>query len=149
MSLKDTIQKEMIVAMKAKDQDSLRALRAIKSSILLAETETGSGDVLSEETEMKILAKAVKQRKDSATIYKEQNREDLYEKEMVEVEIIEKFLPEQLSEQKVEENVKAIITQTGASSMKDMGKVMGMATKQMAGKAEPKTISAMVKKLLS
>ena len=150
MSLKEKIQSEMKTAMKAKDQDSLRALRAIKSLILLAETEKGSGDDgLSEEAEMKLLAKAVKQRKDSAAIYKEQGRDDLYENEMVEVKVIEKFLPEQLSEEEVEAKVKVIIEQVGASSMKDMGKVMGMATKQMAGTAEPKVISALVKKLLN
>lgn len=149
MSLKDTIQSSMKEAMKAKDQDALRALRAIKSLILLAETETGSKEELAEEEEMKILAKAVKQRKDSAAIYKEQNREDLYEKEMVEVAIIEKFLPQQLSEEEVEAKVKAIIAETGASSMKDMGKVMGLATKQLAGVADPKQVASIVKKSLS
>ena len=149
MTLKEKIQNEMKTAMKAKDQDSLRALRAIKSMILLAETEKGGGDGLTEETELKILAKAVKQRKDSAAIYEKENRTDLYETEMAEIAVIERFLPAQLSDEEVEAKVNAIIAETGATSMKDMGKVMGMASKQMAGVASPKKISEIVKKQLN
>lgn len=149
MSLKDKVQSAMKDAMKAKDQDALRALRAIKSKILLAATEVGSQDELTEEEELKLLAKEVKQRKDSAAIYKEQDRPDLYDKEVAEIEVIERFLPAQLSDEEVEAKVKAIIAQTGASSMKDMGKVMGMATKEMAGVADPKQVSGLVKKLLA
>ena len=136
-------------AMKAKDQDALRGIRAIKAKILLAETESGSSGELTEEQELKLLAKEVKQRKDSAAIFKEQNRQDLYDKEIAEIAVIERFLPAQLSDEEVEAKVKAIIEQTGASSMKDMGKVMGLASKELAGVADPKKISALVKQLLS
>ena len=136
-------------AMKAKDQDALRGIRAIKAKILLAETESGSSGELTEEEELKLLAKEVKQRKDSAAIFKEQNRQDLYDKEIAEIVVIERFLPAQLSDEEVEAKVKEIIAQTGASSMKDMGKVMGVASKEMAGVADPKKISALVKQLLA
>lgn len=149
MSLKETIQSEMKVAMKAKDQDSLRTLRAIKSMILLAETEKGAGDELTEATEMKLLAKAAKQRRDSAQIYKEQERDDLYQIEISELAVIERFLPAQLSEEDVKNIIEEIIAETGASSMKDMGKVMGMATKKLAGQADPKLVSTLVKGILS
>ena len=149
MSLKEKIQAEMKTAMKAKDQAALRTLRALKSMILLAETEKGAGDELTEDAEMKLLTKAAKQRKDSAQIFKEQGREDLYEKEAEELAIIERFLPEQLSEEEVTKVVEAIIAETGASSMKDMGKVMGLATKKLAGQAEPKLVSSLVKAKLS
>jgi len=149
MSLKDKIQSEMKTAMKAKDQDTLRALRALKSMILLAETEKGAGDELTEDAEMKLLTKAAKQRRDSAQIFKEQGRDDLYEKEVSELVVIERFLPEQLSEDDVKKIVASIIAETGASSMKDMGKVMGLATKKLAGQADPKLVSTLVKSILS
>lgn len=150
MSLKDRVQEAMKGAMKAKDQDTLRALRDIKSLILVAETAEGrKGEPLTEEEELKLLAKAVKQRKDSAAIYREQQRADLYEKEEAEAAVIERFLPAQLSAEEVEAKVKEIIAAVGASSMKDMGKVMGQATKALAGVADPKAVSALVKRLLA
>ena len=149
MSLKDKIQDAMKTAMKAKDQGALRALRAIKSAILLAETEVGGKEGLTEEEELKLLSKAVKQRKDSAAIYKEQNRDDLYATEVAEIAVIEQFLPEQLSEEEIKAKVEAIIEATGASSMRDMGKVMGQANKQMAGVADPKVVASLVKQALS
>ncbi|MGB0524145.1 MAG: GatB/YqeY domain-containing protein [Flammeovirgaceae bacterium] len=149
MSLKEKIQSEMKTAMKAKDQDALRALRAIKSMILLAETEKGASEELTEDAEMKLLTKAVKQRRDSAQIYKEQGRDDLYEKEVSELNVIERFLPEQLSDEDVAKIVRGIISEVGASSMKDMGKVMGLSTKKLAGQADPKLISTLVKSILS
>lgn len=148
MSLQADVMTAMKAAMKAKDTVALQALRAIKSAILLAQTEAGSKE-LSEEDEIKMLQKLVKQRKDSAAIYTEQGRADLAEPELAEAAVIEQFLPEQLSEEEVEKVVVAIIAKTGAESMKDMGKVMGMASKELAGKADGKTISAVVKKLLS
>lgn len=149
MSLKEKIQSEMKTAMKAKNQDALRTLRAIKSMILLAETEKGAGDALTEEAEMKLLTKAAKQRRDSAQIYQEQGRDDLYQTEITELAIIEQFLPEKLSDEEVEKIVRGIIEETGASSMKDMGKVMGLSTKKLAGQADPKMISSLVKQILS
>lgn len=131
-----------------KDKDSLRALRAIKSLILLAETEKGSGGELSEDAEMKLLTKAAKQRKDSIAIFEEQGREDLAATERSELVIIEKFLPKQLTEAEVEEEVKNIINESGASGPQDMGKVMGMASKKLAGKADGKLISSLARKLL-
>ena len=139
----------MKAAMRAKDSTKLEALRAIKSGILLANTESSSKDGLSEEEEMKLLQKLVKQRKDSAQIYKEQGREDLAEPEIAQAEVIEQFLPEQMSEADIEEEVEKVIAETGASGMQDMGKVMGMASGRLAGKADGKTISAIVKKKLS
>ncbi|GLB49104.1 GatB/YqeY domain-containing protein [Neptunitalea lumnitzerae] len=149
MSLQADIMTAMKTAMKAKDSVSLEALRAIKSAILLAQTETGSKEELTEDDEIKILQKLVKQRKDSAAIYTEQGRADLAEPEIAQAAVIEQFLPEQLSEEEVEKVVKDIIAKTGAESMKDMGKVMGMASKELAGKADGKTISTIVKKSLS
>lgn len=149
MSLQADIMTAMKEAMKAKDTVSLEALRAVKSAILLAQTETGAKEEISAEDEIKLLQKLVKQRKDSAAIYTEQNRPDLAEPEIAQAAVIEKFLPEQLSEEKVAEIVQGIIAQTGAEGMKDMGKVMGMASKELAGKADGKTISTIVKKLLS
>jgi uncharacterized protein YqeY len=139
----------MKVAMKAKDALTLQALRSVKSAILLAQTETGAKDTLSEADELKILQKLVKQSKDSATIYNEQGRADLADPEMVEAAVIEQFLPEQLSEEEVAKVVDEVIAQTGASSMKDMGKVMGMTNAKLAGKADGKTISGIVKERLS
>lgn len=136
-------------AMRAKDAVKLEALRAIKSGLLLAQTETGSKEAISEEEEIKLLQKLVKQRKDSAAIYKEQNREDLAKPELDQAAVIEQFLPEQLSEAEVEAKVDEIIAQTGAEGMKDMGKVMGLASQALAGKADGKTISTIVKRKLS
>ena len=149
MSLQDKVMVEMKAAMKAKDSAKLEALRAVKSAILLANTESSSKDGLTEEEEMKLLQKLVKQRKESAQIYKEQGREDLAEPEMKQAEVIEQFLPEQLSEAEIEAKVDEIIAKTGASGMQDMGKVMGMATGDLAGKADGKTISTIVRRKLS
>lgn len=140
---------EMKDAMRAKDAVKLEALRAIKSGLLLAQTETGSKEAISEEEEIKLLQKLVKQRKDSAAIYKEQNREDLAKPELDQAAVIEQFLPEQLSEAEVEAKVDEIIAQTGAEGMKDMGKVMGLASQELAGKADGKTISTIVRRKLS
>ena len=136
-------------AMKAKDQDALAALRAIKSAILLAQTESGSKEELSEDQELKLLQKLVKQRKDSAAIFSEQGREDLAGPELAQVEVISKFLPEQLGEEEVTNIVKEIIETTGAQGMKDMGKVMGQATARLTGKADGKLISGIVKSILA
>lgn len=150
MSLQKKVMTAMKDAMKSKDQTALTALRAVKSAILLAQTESGASGELSEEQEMKLLQKQVKQRKDSAAIFVEQGREDLAAPELAEAAVIEQFLPEALSEEEVEKAVVAVIEQTGASGMKDMGKVMGMVTKQLAGQADGKTISTIVKaKLMS
>ena len=148
MSLQEKVMGAMKTAMKDKDQTALAALRAIKSEILLAQT-SGSDAAMTEADEIKILSKLVKQRKDSAAIYTEQNRPDLAEPELAQAEVISKFLPEQLSEEEIAKTVDAIISQTGASGMKDMGKVMGLATGQLAGKADGKTISKIVKQKLS
>ncbi|MBT8255467.1 MAG: GatB/YqeY domain-containing protein [Bacteroidia bacterium] len=149
MSLSTQITEAMKEAMKSKDSMSLQALRSIKSAILLAQTETGAKEELSTEQELKILQKLVKQRKDSASIFKEQGRDDLAEPELEEAKVIQQFLPEQMSEEDVAKVVDEIIAQTGASSMKDMGKVMGMANGRLAGKADGKTISGIVKQRLS
>ncbi|GLB51171.1 aspartyl-tRNA amidotransferase subunit B [Neptunitalea chrysea] len=149
MSLQADIMTAMKEAMKAKNTVALEALRAVKSAILLAQTETGSKEELSQDEEIKLLQKLVKQRKDSAAIYTEQGREDLAEPEIAQAAVIEQFLPEQLSEEEVEKVIKDIIAKTGAESMKDMGKVMGMASKELAGKADGKTISTIVKKALA
>ena len=134
--------------MLARDQDRLRTLRAIKSLILLAETEKGAKEEISEDVEMKLLQKAAKQRKDSLDIYVQQGREDLAAVERIELEIIEEFLPKQMSEAEIEEAVKGVIAEVGAAGPQDMGKVMGAATKKLAGKADGKVISMMAKKLL-
>tara|TARA_B100002051_G_C16565576_1_gene549847 strand:+ start:52 stop:501 length:450 start_codon:yes stop_codon:yes gene_type:complete len=149
MSLQEKIMDAMKTAMKSKDTQSLEALRSVKSALLLAQTETGSKADLTEEEEIKLLQKQVKQRKDSAAIYKEQGREDLAEPELAQAKVIEQFLPQQLSEDEVGKIVDEIIAETGASSMADMGKVMGLATAKVAGKADGKTISTVVKKRLS
>ncbi len=148
MSFTDKINADLKTAMKAKDQDAMRTLRAIKSAILLANTD-GSGEEMTEERGVKILQKLVKSRKESLDIYVKQGREDLAAPERAEIAVIEKYLPEAMSAEDVEKAVKAVIDQTGASSMKDMGKVMGMATKQLAGQADGKVISGIVRKLLS
>ncbi len=149
MSLQEKVMEAMKTAMKEKDTQSLEALRAVKSALLLAQTETGSKAALTEDEELKLLQKQVKQRKDSAAIYKEQNRPDLAEPELIQAKVIEQFLPQQLSEEEVSKIVDAIIAETGASSMADMGKVMGLASAKLAGKADGKTISIVVKSRLS
>ena len=149
MSLKSTIEQEIKQAMLNKNKDRLRALRAIKSGILLAETEKGADGELSDDAEMKILQKAAKQRKDSLEVYQQQGREDLASVEKQELEVIEEFLPKQLSEEEIEKEVQQVISDLGASGPQDMGKVMGTATKKLAGKADGKMISALAKKLLT
>lgn len=149
MSLQTKVMDALKEAMKAKDTIALESLRAIKSAILLAKTEAGAAAELAEEEELKLLQKLVKQRKDSAALYTQQGRNDLAEPELSQVAVIEKFLPKQLSEAEVTEAVKAIIAEVGATSAKDMGKVMGVATKQLAGKTDGKVISAIVKTLLA
>ena len=149
MAALNNLTTEINEAMKAKNILALEALRAIKSAVLLIKSEAGASEKLTEEQEIKLLQKLVKQRRDSATIFREQNRVDLAEPEEAQAEVIAKFLPEQLSEEEVKGLIEAIIIQTGAISMKDMGKVMGMASKQLAGKADGKTISTLVKQSLS
>ncbi len=148
MSLTEQITDQMKTAMKAKDQTTLRGLRAIKSALTLLATQEGGGAVTAED-EMNTLVKMAKQRKDSLTIYKEQGREDLAVIEEEELVIIEQFLPAQLNEDEVKAEIEAIMSQTGASSMKEMGKVMGMANGKMKGRADGKMIAGMVKKLLA
>lgn len=149
MSLQERVMEEMKAAMRAKDSLKLEALRAIKSALLIAQTETSSKGDLSEEEEMKLLQRLVKQRRDSAAIYREQGREDLAEPEVEQAVVISMFLPDQMTEEEIEAKVEEIISRTGADGMKDMGKVMGIASSEMTGKADGKTISMMVKKKLS
>jgi len=149
MNLEQQVMAEMKEAMKAKDEAALRGLRAIKAEIIKAKTEPGAGGELSDETANKMLQKMLKQRKDSLEIYRTQNRDDLAKKEEEEISIIEKFLPAQINAAELKEIVQKIIAQVGASGPADMGKVMGVATKQLAGKADGKTISAAVKELLA
>ena len=148
MSLEQKIMADLKTAMLAKDEKSLRSLRAIKAAILLAKTSEGAGGELKEDDEVKLLQKLVKQRKDSLEIYQQQNRTDLAQKEQEEIEVIEKFLPKQLSAEELQLEIKKIIAETGATSAADMGKVMGAATKKLSGKADGKTISATVRELL-
>ncbi len=149
MSLEQKIMADLKTAMLAKDEKSLRSLRAIKAAILLAKTSEGAGGELKEDDEIKLLQKLVKQRKDSLEIYQQQNRTDLAQKEQEEIEVIEKFLPKQFSAEELQLEVKKIIAETGATSAADMGKVMGVATKKLAGKSDGKTISATVRELLA
>jgi hypothetical protein len=149
MSLEDKINSDIKAAMLSKDKKKLEALRAVKSAILLTKTDKGGGAEMAEDTEMKILQKLVKQRKDSADLYQSQNRTDLAVDEIFQMEVIQKYLPEQLSEDDIREIVEEIILKTGAESMKDMGKVMGMASQKLAGKADNKIISNIVKEKLS
>ena len=149
MSLQQDIMTALKEAMKAKDQTALTALRAVKSAILLAQTETGSQGELTEEQELKMLQKLVKQRKDSAAIYLEQGREDLASPELAEAEVISQFLPEALSEEEITHVVTRVIAETGAEGMKDMGKVMGVVSQELAGKADGKTISTIVRQQLA
>lgn len=148
MSLEEKINNDLKDAMKNKDQVSLRGIRAVKAAILLAKTD-GSGEELNEEKEIKLLQKLVKQRQDSLDIYNKQNRADLAAVESEEIEVIQRYLPEQLSEEKLKDIIGQLIQQTGASGIKDMGKVMGLASQQLAGKADGKAIAAVVKQLLS
>ena len=148
MSLSSKLMDDIKTAMRAKDTIALEALRAIKSEILLAQTATGSKEEISEEDEIKLLQRLVKTRKDSAKIFTEQNRMDLVEPELAQIAVIEKFLPAKLSEAEVEAIIAKIIAQTGASGIASMGKVMGIASAQLGGTAEGKTISTIVKKLL-
>lgn len=149
MSLQQNVMDAMKMAMKEKNSVALQALRAVKAALLLAQTESGGKSELSEEEEVKLIQKLVKQRKDSAAIYTEQGRTDLAEPELAEVVVLEQFLPEQLGEEEIRVTVDAIIAETGASSMKDMGKVMGMANSKLAGRADGKTIASIVKARLS
>jgi uncharacterized protein YqeY len=144
MSLQQKITEAIKTAMKAKDAVALESLRAVKSAILLAQTQSGASDILSAEEELKLLQKLVKQRKDSAAIFNEQGRTDLADPELAQCAIIEQFLPAQLSEEEITAVVSQVIEQTGASGMKDMGKVMGMVTQKLAGQADGKTISNIV-----
>ena len=148
MSLEEKINADIKAAMLNKDREALESLRAIKSAILLEKTSK-TGAELNEATETALLQRLIKQRREAADIYKQQNRDDLYSAEMQQVAVIERYMPEQMSAEEVEKALKQIIAQTGATSMKDMGRVMGMATKQFAGKADNKTVSEMVKKMLS
>lgn len=149
MGLEQQIMTEMKEAMKAKDEGLLRSLRAIKAEIIKAKTEPGAGGVIDEATEQKFLQKMMKQRRDSLEIFEKQGRADLAIKEKEEMEVIEKFLPKQLSESEIKTAVAKIIADTGAGSPADMGRVMGVASKQLAGLADGKTISNIVKELLS
>lgn len=149
MTLEEKVMAGMKEAMKSKNEASLRGLRAIKSEIIKAKTDPGAGGVVSAEMELKLLQKMVKQRRDSLEIFKQQNRPDLAQKEEEEISIIESFLPRQLTEDEVRQKVSAAIAETGASGPQDMGKVMGVATKQLAGQADGKLISAIVKELLA
>src|SRR5882757_7291372 len=149
MSLEQKVMAELKTAMLAKNEGGLRGLRAVKAAIILAKTAEGAGGELKEEDETKLLQKLVKQRKDSLEIFQKQNRADLAKKEEEEIAVIEKFLPKQLDEASLRTNLSKIIAETGASSAADMGKVMGAATKQLAGQADGKTIGAIAKELLS
>ena len=149
MSLEEKVMAELKDAMKARNEAGLRGLRAIKSEIIKAKTEPGAKGEISADTEIKMLQKMVKQRKDALEIYQQQNRADLAQKETEEIAIIERFLPKQLSESELKAQLAAIITETGASSPADLGKVMGVASKKLAGLADGKAISSAVKELLA
>lgn len=149
MSLEQTINQDIKAAMIAKDAVRLRGLRAVKSAILLAKTEKAGIEELDQDTEVKVLQKLVKQRKESADIYKTQGREDLFQIEFEEQQVIEAYLPKQLSREEIEAVIKAIISETGAAGMKDMGKVMGLANQKLAGQADGKTVSEVVKSSLA
>ncbi len=149
MTLEQRVMDELKNAMRAKDEAALRSLRAIKAAILIEKTSEGGGDVISEATEIKMLQKLVKQRRDSLEIFEKNNREDMAVKEREELAIIEKFLPKQMSAEELQTEIKAIIEQVGAKTIADLGKVMGVASKQFAGKADGKAISETVKQLLA
>ncbi len=148
MTLEERIMSDMKAAMKAKDKVSLRGIRAIKAALMLAKTD-GTGEEMTPEKEIKIVQKMVKQRKDSLSIYKEQGRDDLASVEIEEIDVISKYLPEQLSEEKIGEIVEGIISDLGAEGMKDMGKVMGVASQKLAGSADGKTLAAVVRQKLA
>ncbi len=148
MSLSTQIDQGIKQAMLAKEADRLRGLRAIKSALLLAKTEKGASEEIDQETEIKVLQKLIKQRKESAEIYQAQNRQDLYDIELAEMQVIETYLPKQMDRAELEAYIADVIQRTGATSVKDMGKVMGTANKELAGKADGKTISEVVKQLL-
>ncbi len=149
MSLEEKVMQLMKEAMKAKDEPLLRGVRAIKAEIIKAKTEPGANGAINEDAELKLLQKLVKQRKDSLEIFQQQNRADLAQKEIEEIAVIEKFLPAQLSEEELAREIAAIIVSVGAVSIQDLGKVMGVASKQLAGKADGKAIAASVKALLN
>ena len=149
MPLFDQINEDIKKAMLAKEKEKLEALRAVKAAFLLAKSEKGASDELADPDAIKILQKLVKQRKESADIYEQQNREDLYNKEVSEAKYIEAYLPEQMGEEEIVKILKEIITETGASAPSDMGKVMGVASKKFAGKADNKLVAQKVKELLS
>lgn len=144
----ETIDQDIKKAMLAKDDARLRGLRAIKSALLLARTEKGASENISKETELKVLQKLIKQRKESAEIYQSQNRDDLYQIEKEEMQVIEAYLPQQMDREEITVYLQELIKKTGATSVKDMGKIMGAANKELAGKADGKTISEIVKQLL-
>lgn len=149
MSLKQRIDGDIKQAMLAKQKEELEALRSIKSQILLAETEKGGSGDIGEDVEMKLLMKAAKQRKESADIFQKEGRADLAQRELFQLDVISKYLPKQMSEEEIKAELKKVIEATGAKGPQDMGKVMGVATKQLAGKADGKIISELVKKLLA
>jgi uncharacterized protein YqeY len=149
MSLTEKISADLITAMKEKDMVALEAIRAVKTAFIMARSDKGADSVLSADEELKIVQKLVKQRRESAAIYKEQNRPELYEKEVVEADILEKYLPAKLGDEELTTILKAIIERIGAKSPADMGKVMGVASKELAGKADGSQISAKVKQLLT
>jgi len=149
MNLFDTVSEDIKKAMLAKEKEKLEAFRAVKTAFLLARTDAGAGGELTSEAELKIVQKLVKQRRESAEIYQQQNRQDLADKELLEASFIEKYLPAQMSEQELETALKAIIERVGAKLPSDMGKVMGIATKELSGKADGKAISTKVKQLLN
>jgi uncharacterized protein YqeY len=149
MNLEEQVMAQMKDAMKSKNEGLLRGLRAIKAEIIKAKTEPGAGGEINADTEMKLLQKMVKQRRDSLSIFEQQNREDLAVKEREEIAVVEQFLPKQLSAEELKAAVAKIIAETGASSLADLGKVMGVASKQLAGLADGKAISALVKELLT
>jgi uncharacterized protein YqeY len=148
MSLITQVDQDIKQAMLAKQPDRLRGLRAIKSALLLARTEKGAAEELTQEAEIKVLQKLIKQRKESAEIYKTQNRDDLYQVEMEEMRVIEPYLPQQMSRFEIEGYLQELITRLGVTSVSDMGKVMGVASKELAGQADGRTISEVVKQLL-
>jgi uncharacterized protein len=149
MSLTEKISSDLITAMKAKDKLALEAIRAAKTAFVLARSEKGADSVLTGDEELKIIQKLVKQRRESAVIYKEQNRMDLYEKEVIEADVLEKYLPAKMTDEELTAVVREIIARVGAKSAAEMGKVMGVASKELAGRADGRDISAKVKQLLS
>jgi len=149
MGLFEQVNADIISAMKAKEKEKLASLRAIKSQLLLIKTSAGGKDEISDEESIKLLQRMVKQRKDAADIYKEQGRNDLYENEMAEVSFIQPYLPKQMTDEELTNAINKIVEKVGASSMKDMGKVMGIASKELAGKTEGKLIAAKVKEILA